>query len=315
MKFKNWLKSFLAGAAMGVASAIPGVSGGTIAIIVGVYQKLIDAINNLFKKFVSSFLTLLPIGLGVICAMIPCILLFDLALEGFVFGIVALFAGLIVGSFPDIIREVNDEKPKVLHIIICVITCLIAIAIGVISAITGDSVNLSSQFASPDWWFYIVLIPVGALAAISLVVPGISGSMLLLVLGFYTPLLDLLSNMMENVINGNFANFGQNLGIVGCFALGVIIGFFTVAKLMSYLLHKHRRITFYGIIGFIIGSTIALFCNYEIVTYYQMWAAGNQGYMPMWLEILIGVILFAAGVVCTYLIGWYSRKHPKEIEG
>ena len=111
MKIKNWLKSFLAGAAMGVASAIPGVSGGTIAVIVGIYQKLIDAINNLFKKFVSSFLTLLPIGLGVICAMVPCLLLFDLALEGFVFGIVSLFAGFIIGSFPDIVKEVSDEKP------------------------------------------------------------------------------------------------------------------------------------------------------------------------------------------------------------
>lgn len=314
MKFKKWLKTFLAGAAMGVASAIPGVSGGTIAVIVGIYQKMIDAINNLFKKFVSSFLTLLPIGLGVICAMIPCIFLFDLALEGFVFGIVSLFAGLIVGSFPDIVREVSDEKPKVLHIVICVIACLVALAIGIISATTGDSINLSSQFTSPDWWFYLVLIPVGVIAAISLVIPGISGSMILLVLGFYTPLIELISNMLKNLVAGNFNNFGQNIAIVGCFAVGVIVGFFTVAKLMSYLLNKHRRITFYGIIGFIIGSTIALFCNYEIVSYYQMWAAGKQGYLPMWLEILIGVVLFSIGVICTYLIGWYSRKHQKEIE-
>ena len=314
MKIKNWLKSFLAGAAMGVASAIPGVSGGTIAVIVGIYQKLIDAINNLFKKFVSSFLTLLPIGLGVICAMVPCLLLFDLALEGFVFGIVSLFAGFIIGSFPDIVKEVSDEKPTKIHIIICIIACLIALGLGVASAFTGDSINLSSQFENPQIWLYLVLIPIGCLAAISLVIPGISGSMLLLVLGFYKPIVALFSDLLKNTLKGNFDTFWQSVGLLGCFAVGVIVGFFTVAKLMSFLLKKYRRITFYGIIGFIIGSTIALYCNYEIVNYYKMWAEGKQGYLPMWAEIVIGVVLLAIGVVSTYLIGYFSRKQPKQTE-
>ena len=284
MKIKNWLKSFLAGAAMGVASTIPGVSGGTIAVIVGIYQKLIDAINNLFKKFVSSFLTVLPIGLGVI------------------------------GSFPDIVKEVSDEKPRKIHILICIIACLIALGLGVASAFTGDSINLSSQFENPQIWLYLVLIPIGCLAAISLVIPGISGSMLLLVLGFYKPIVALFSDLLKNTLKGNFDTFWQSVDLLGCFAVGVIVGFFTVAKLMSFLLKKYRRITFYGIIGFIIGSTIALYCNYEIVNYYKMWAEGKQGYLPMWAEIVIGVILLAIGVVSTYLIGYFSRKQPKQIE-
>ena len=311
MKFKNWIKSFLAGAAMGIASAIPGVSGGTIAVIVGVYQKLIDAINNLFKKFINSFLTLLPIGLGVLCAMIPCLLLFDIALEGFVFGIVSLFAGFIIGSFKDITKEVSDKKPEVIHIIICVITCLIAIGLGVLSSLTGDSLDISGQFANPKWWLYLVLIPVGVLAAISLVIPGISGSMLLLVLGFYKPIIGLVSDLLKNILDGNLSTIWQSLGLLGCFGLGVVIGFFTVAKLMSFLLAKHRRITFYGIIGFIIGSTIALYCNYEIVEYYQMWASGKQGFLPMWAEIVVGVILLIVGTISTLLIGHFSKKQKE----
>lgn len=312
MKLKNWFKTFLAGAAMGVASAIPGVSGGTIAVIVGIYKKLIDAINNLFKKFVPSFLTLLPIALGVISAMIPCVIIFDYALEGFVFGIVSLFAGLIIGSFPSLVKEVTDEKPKRKHIVVLVITTLIAVGIGVLSALTGDFINLEGNFLNPDFWFYLLLIPVGILASISLIVPGISGSMLLLVLGFYKPLISLAKDLMSNIIHGNFANFWQPVGLLCCFGIGVVIGFFTVAKFMSYLLNKHHRITFYGIIGFVIGSTIALYFNHEIFSYYQIWGSGNYVFIPMWLEIVLGLVLAAIGFVLTFLIGKYADKQKEK---
>lgn len=311
MKIKNWFKTFLAGAAMGVASAIPGVSGGTIAVIVGIYKKLIDAINNLFKKFVPSFLTLLPILLGVVCAMIPCIIIFDYAFEGFVFGIVTLFAGLIIGSFPSLVKEVADERPHKKHMIILVITTIIAVGLGVLSALTGDSVNLEANFLNPEPWFYLVLIPIGVLASISLIIPGISGSMLLLVLGFYKPLISLAKDLMSNVFKGIFSNFWQPVGLLACFAVGIIVGFFTVAKFMSYLLNKHHRITFYGIIGFVIGSTLALFFNYEIVSYYQIWMNNKYVFIPMWLEIIIGLLLAAGGFVLTFLIGKYAEKKKK----
>ena len=315
MKVKNWLKTFFAGAAMGVASAIPGVSGGTIAVIVGVYRKLIDAINNIFRKFVPSFLTLLPIGLGVIVAMIPCIIIFDAAFEGFVFGIISLFAGMIIGSFKDILKEVKGVSVKKSYIVVLIITTLVAAGLGAISAFTGDSINLESHFINPEPWFYLVLIPVGIIAAISLIVPGISGSMILLVLGFYTPLISTAKELMSNIVKSIFTNFWQHLGLLGCFAIGIIVGFITVAKFMSFLLKKYHDITFYGIIGFIIGSTITLFCNYEIVDYYKIWASGSYVFMPMWLEIILGIILLIGGFFITYFIGKYaSKKEDKIIE-
>lgn len=312
MKIKEWLKTFLSGAAMGVASAIPGVSGGTIAVVVGIYEKLINAINNLFKKFVSSILVLLPILLGVICAMVPCIIIFDYAFEGFVFGIVTLFAGLIIGSFPDILKEIKDVKIKPSHIIVLVVAVLVAGGLGVLSAITGDSISLESHFINPEPWFYLVMVPVGILAAISLIVPGISGSMLLLVLGFYTPLISMAKELMENIIHGVFTNVLQSLGLLGCFAIGIIIGFFTVAKLMSFLLKKFHDITFFGIVGFIIGSTFALFFNYEIVSYYHVWAAGSYIFIPCWLEIILGILLGIGGFAITFFISRYASK-KKEI--
>ena len=139
--------------------------------------------------------------------------------------------------------------------------------------------------------------------------------LILLVLGFYTPLISTAKELMSNIVKGIFTNFWQYLGLLGCFAIGIIVGFITVAKFMSFLLKKYHDITFYGIIGFIIGSTIALFCNYEIVDYYKIWASGSYVFMPMWLEILLGIILLIGGFFITYFIGKYaSKKEDKIIE-
>ena len=243
--------------------------------------------------------------MGIIVALIPCIFLFDWAFENFVFGIVSLFAGLIVGSFPGIIDEVKGEKPRTKDIIVCVFTMCVALALGICSVLLGDKINISSHFANPEWWFYLILIPVGMLAATALVVPGISGSMILLVLGFYAPLLSVATDTMKH-IGGE--NFWQNVLLLAMFAVGVLAGILTIAKLLSYLLKNYHQITFYGIIGFIIGSTITLYFNKEIYDYYQVWT--TQG-MPWWAELIIAVFLFAGGVVGSYMLVRYKRNHPQ----
>ncbi len=311
MKVKNWFKSLLAGVGIGVAAAVPGVSGGTIAVILKVYDKLLEAIGDLFKHFVKSFLILLPILLGVILGIVPCIILFHYAFSGLLFAIICLFAGLIIGSFPGIFDEVKSEKPGKLCIFICIITALVAIGIGVASALLGDKIDISNWFINPEWWFYLLLIPVGALASTALVVPGISGSMILLVLGFYTPLLERATFAITHIGGENF--WVIVLEIL-CFGIGVIIGFFTIAKFMGFLLKNWRIKTFWGIIGFIVGSTIALFFNHDIYAYYQKWAAGEQGYLPMWLEMIIGFVLLSGGIVLSYLLVRYNRKQKILLE-
>lgn len=308
MKIKNFFKSLLAGMGIGVASAIPGVSGGTIAVSLKVYDKIINAISGITKHFKQSIIVLLPILLGVVLALIPCIYLFDKAFEGFVFGIVTLFAGLIIGSFHGILKEVKGTKANYKHIIILIITLLIALTIGILSVNFGDQINISSHFASPEWWFYLILIPVGVIASFALIVPGISGSMILLILGFYTPLLEYVNIWAKEILSGNFSNLLTCLLILFCFAIGVVLGVIFISKLMSILLNKFRTMTFYGIIGFIIGSTITLFYNNEIVNYYKIWANGNYIFIPMVAEIIIGIVLFIVGAIGVYFLERYNEK-------
>lgn len=311
MKVKEWFKTLLAGVGIGVGSAIPGVSGGTIAVILKVYDKLLWAVSHIFKEFKKAVIYLLPILLGVVIALIPSIYLLDKALDGFVFAIVCLFTGFIIGSFPGVVDEVKGEKIKPSYIITLVITLIIALMLGIGSVLLkADATNL---FINPSWWVYLVLIPIGVVASCALVVPGVSGSMVLLIIGVYDPL---ISSTVQTVIdccfNGNFSNLGIQFGLLACFAIGVIVGFYFISKLMHYLLDKYHHITFYGIIGFIIGSTIALFYNYKIYSYYQVWMNGSYIKIPMEIEIPVGIVLLVVALVGSYLLVRYKRKIDKE---
>ncbi len=310
MKTKEWFKTLLAGMGIGISSAIPGVSGGTIAVILKVYEKLLWAISNIFKEFKKAVIYLLPVLIGVVLALIPTIYLMDKALNGFLFGIVCLFAGFIIGSIPGITDEVKGEKPQRNHLIALIVSILVAIGLGVASVLA--KVDASALLVTPKWWVYIILIPVGFVASIALVVPGLSGSMLLLLLGFYKPLISSTVDTVKECLGGNWSNFGQQIGILACFAVGVIIGFYLISKLMHFLLSKYRITTFYSIIGFVIGSTVALFFNFEIYEYYLVWASGTYIKVPLYIEIPIAVVLLVGGTIASYALVKYKRKIDSE---
>ena len=107
MKVKNCFRRFFAGMGIGTGAAIPGVSGAAVAVIFKVYEEIITAVNNFRKKFGYAIAVLVPILLGIICAVIPCIILFSFAFEHFLFLLISLFAGFLLGSFPGVLDEVK----------------------------------------------------------------------------------------------------------------------------------------------------------------------------------------------------------------
>ena len=304
---KNVIKRILAGVGIGVGSAIPGVSGGTIAVILHVYESFIWSISHLFKEFKKAIVILLPIVLGIVIGLVPTIILMDKALEGFIFGVVCIFAGFIVGSLPKITAEVKGKPVKPSYIIILIVAFLITVGLGVGSVISKSDVSV--HFTNPEPWFYVVLIPVGLIASIALVVPGISGGMMLILVGFYKPLINSTVDTAKACLAGDWSNFGIQMAILGCFGVGVIIGFFLVSKLMNFLLGGFHDATFYGILGFVLGSIIALFINYEIWEYYVNWSNGINGFLKKEIEIPLGIALFIICMVLSYLLVRYENKH------
>lgn len=317
MKVKAFFKRFFAGMGIGCGAAIPGVSGAAIAVIFKVYEEIIDAINNARKRFGYALKVLIPILVGIICAVIPCIILFSYAFEHFLFILIAVFAGFLIGSFPGITDEVKGVKPNKKQIIIIIIGALFVILLGVLSIVLGDLFNLHEVFAETPWWLYLVLIPVGAVAAVALTVPGLSGSLILLIIGFYRPLVDFAKAWGKELAKGNFNNFGKLCGVIGCFAIGCLIGVVLVSKIMTVLLRKSHDSTFFGIIGFILGSVVVLFLNYETFNYYKYWAGVSYSgilnpSLSMWLEMLIAFILLALAAFGSYQLVRVQRKHAIE---
>ena len=119
--FMKFLRRLLAGMGIGTGAAIPGVSGAAIAVIFNVYEDIISAVNTFRKKFSYSIKVLIPILLGVILAVIPCIFLFSLAFEHLMFVLICIFAGFLLGSFPSITDNVKGVRPNNLQIVLIIL--------------------------------------------------------------------------------------------------------------------------------------------------------------------------------------------------
>lgn len=289
------------GLAIGVAFIIPGVSGGTMAVLLNLYDKIINSINNLTKKFFESFKILLPIALGAVLAILICWYPFKLAFEHIMIVMVTLFAGFILGGMPGIFDEVKGVKVKPVHIIAMIISIVFAVGLGALSVLF--ELNIQSLYDSRPWWLYILVLLAGVISSFALVMPGISGSMILIVLGFYTPTLNLIDNFLA------WTDVWASISILATLAVGVVIGVLLASKIIAFFLNRFRTGTFYAIIGIIIGSLIAIYYNYEIYDYYL--TVGVR-----WWEILISGIALVIGGAVSYLIVRYSRtsKMNKEVK-
>lgn len=288
MKVKEFFKNLGCGAAIGVAVIIPGVSGGTVAVLLNIYDKLINALGNLRKNFNENIAFLTPILLGMALAFAATYFPLKFALECVPFPTVMLFVGLMVGSFPKLFKDSMAFGFKKLNtcsvflpfaaiIVICVLKLLVS---------AGDA-DLS---ANMPIWGYFAIIGVAMLGSCALVIPGVSGSMLLMILGYYAPVLGLVSALLTDFLHSAL--------VLALFALGVIIGFFSIAKLMKFFLEKFPRGTRWAIIGFVLGSIPAIFIVFDYST------APMDG-----LQIAAGVVLCALGAVASYaLTAYVDRK-------
>ena len=316
---KNFFKRLLAGMGIGAGAAIPGVSGAAIALILHVYYDIIEAVNNFRKKFGWAIKVLIPILLGIMVAVIACVIIFHLAFEYCMFTLICIFAGFLIGSFPGIKDEVKEVKISKKHIISVIIAGIFVISLGVMSVVLGSKGSgVAKAFITMPWWLYLILIPVGAVAAVALTVPGLSGSLILLVLGFYRPLMDNATLWGKEIFSGTWSHFPHLLGMIGCFGIGCLIGVVLISKLMSLLLKKFHDVTYFAIIGFILGSIVVLFFNYDIFNYYSVWAGklveNIHPVMPIYVEIPIGLVVMGIAGFLSYLLVRYNRKNKENKE-
>jgi putative membrane protein len=288
MKIKEFFKNTGLGAAIGVAMIIPGVSGGTIAVLFKVYDRLINAISDLRRDFKNSFMFLLPIVIGALLGIAALYFPLKYAIQYAPIPTILLFAGLMLGSCPKLFKDTLKKGFKPIDAVSLILP--LAFVIGICFIPQLGHADLS---ATMPIWGYFVLILIGAIASCALVVPGVSGSLLLLVLGYYTPILDTVSAL--------FNDFGHSVLVLTLFALGLIVGFFSIAKLMKFLLKKFPRGTGWAIMGFVIGSIPALCLTEEFTS------APIDG-----IQIAAGAILCLAGVIASYAVTAYAEARNRK---
>ncbi|MBO7304918.1 MAG: DUF368 domain-containing protein [Clostridia bacterium] len=246
---KSFILDVIYGYAIGTAFIIPGFSGGSIAAILGIYERLVSAIADIFKSFKKSVLTLLPIGIGMIAGIISLLYPLGWALAAYPFPTVSLFVGLALGGLPSITANAKG-KFKPIHVLSLAVPLLLAVSLSFLPI--GADVDLFGL----NFGGYLLLVLIGLIGSAALVVPGISGSMLLLILGYYNPILQMVT---DHLFKGD--GIGTSILVLGCTGVGIGIGFFLISFIMKWLLRKHQRGTYIAIIGFILGSVPSIFIS------------------------------------------------------
>ena len=233
----QWILDILRGAVMGVSNIIPGVSGGTMAVSMGIYDRVIYAVNNIFKQFKKSFREILPILIGTLLGTksdeIPATRL----------PTNFAFIGLILGGLPAIYKRVNMKNAKLPGVILFLLFLALVVVLPLLNPPEARTVDHSIGTI-------LLMIPLGAIASSTMVIPGVSGSMIMMLLGYYNPVI----NAMNDLRGGDWGS----LAILLPYAIGLIVGIVIIAKLMNHLLKKHAALTFCAIFGLVIGSPVTL---------------------------------------------------------
>lgn len=242
----------LGGFLMALADSVPGVSGGTVAFLMGIYDNFIGSLNNIVskdkEKRKKAFLFLVKLLSGWIVGMASAALVITAVFEENIYEISSLFLGFVIFAIPLMfVEEKESFKKKYYNIIFTLFGAAFVVAITYFS---DGATNSSLKWGEFDVFTGVLLFVAAMIAISAMVLPGISGSTILLVFGFYQPVMDAIHGFLKL----DFTYF-VGLCIFGC---GVLTGVFTVVKGLKIALDKARSATMYGIIGMMLGSLYAI---------------------------------------------------------
>lgn len=279
MKEKIFL--FIKGIILGISFVIPGVSGGTLAVLMGIYEELIEAASNFYKSvndFKKYFMYLLPIGLGVVFSVSVFARIIKFGLDKAPIITILIFLGMIIGGIPSLCMNVKGYKITIKDTSLMLVGMLIVLSMLIFhkssNLVTFDNINM---------YGYVILFFVGMLAAVTMVVPGISGSFTLMLIGYYEPVLNMVNEITA------FKNLSTNIILMCVFMLGVVLGIVFVSKIIDWCLKHYKKETYYAIIGFVLSSIVSVL--YEVSKFPM-----NE------VHLVIGVVLLIINSVLVYKV-------------
>ena len=273
MEWKNIYRGIL----MGISDLIPGVSGGTIAFILGIYDRLLESISGFFsREWKKQLGFLVPLGIGIVITLLLFSRFIEFLLENHYEATQFFFMGLILGVLPYIMKQAEVKKNfTARHLVILLVIGAALASMAFIQ--TDENVAPITELSLPT---FFLLFFSGWIASMAMLLPGISGSFILLLIGVYSTAINALSTL--------------NLPIVLAIGAGVMVGFVVSSKAISYLLEHFTYVTYAAIIGLILGSLFVVF----------------PGFAADPMTLVTSLITFMVGLVFTL---WFSSPKKTDI--
>lgn len=289
-----YIRLFIVGGVMGIANIIPGVSGGTMAVVFGIYEELMDALSNFISDKNKRFFYIVFLAVlfaGALFSILAFSKALGWAFDNYELMTVYFFMGLILGSIPIVIKTHGDMRITFYR----TISGLLGVVLVVILAIYQEGSSTQAgifDYTQYSVWNYIYFVFCGMIAASAMIIPGLSGSFILLLLGVYRTVLDSISGITDLILNRGFSDEVEvRIYIIGSLGIGVIIGIVGFARIMSWALKHYPAVTMYFILGLLIGSIYQIYPGFSLD-----------------INGLGSIITFTIGIVLSLYFGGDSKS-------
>lgn len=256
-------------------------------VSMGIYDKLIHCITHLFSEFKKSVKFLFPIAVGMVIAIVGSSFALKELFARIPIQTNLLFVGLILGSLPAIGKNVKGKRIRIGHIIAALVFFALVAGMAAMGETEGASADLSFSVGN-----MLVLFVVGVITSATMVIPGVSGSMVLMLMGFYKPVLLTITNFITALVHLDMNGILAGCGILIPFGIGVVAGIFAIAKVVEIVFDKYPLYAYWAIIGLIVASPVAIvLMNLKVFSQMTVFSA------------VTGVIALAAGLVIAMKLG------------
>ena len=268
----EWSIRLVKGALVGIGAITPGLSGGVLMVVFGIYEPLLRFLADIHRKFVQNIRYFLPVGIGGVLGIVGFSAVVDFAFSNYAAQFTWLFIGFIAGTFPSLLKTSAKQGRKTWHWFL-----LAAVALGMYFLMHWFE-SIRSVSMTPN---FLVWVMSGALTGLGLVVPGMSPSNFLIYLGLYQPMASGIRQL--------------DFGVIIPLILGVVLVIVLFAKLVNWLFRHHYAFMYHLILGIVVGSTAAII----------------PGGVVGW-TIAVCALLFILGASASYALSVLDEKHPHE---
>lgn len=286
----DFVKKVCKGIIIGLANAVPGVSGGTMMVSMGIYDDIIYCITHIFKQIKKSLAILFPYIVGMVVGIVGLAYAIGYLQAHHPLQTSLVFIGLILGGIPILwkrIRGTDGEKHTlgIPHFLIFFFFFAMILIIQYFGGNASSEVKLTVGILP-----MLLIFLVGIVASATMVIPGVSGSMILMIIGYYYPIINAIKSFVDSAVHGDWQNVLTLCASLVPFGIGVVLGIFLIAKLIEFLLKRFESLTYCAIMGLVAASPVVVLMGTPLA---------GLGVV----SVVTGIICFLAGGVVALKLG------------